>query len=279
MKNHVRIATLALVFVLSTAFFWMAINEYILTSKAQQASDLQIIPHSRTVECHPQGECYLHILGSTAASNALAGVTGQVSYSDNLEPVRIDYVGVCQSSSYGLDSQLQYKVDAASKVVTFSVGSLKDDASLKGGNGCVATLVFKPVNVTQDPQQSKLQLVTSNAWKAGGLINGQKGIFKLQVDSEVVSVKIDSSVAIPTPNPSQPAPTGTHPGQPVPPGQCMKSKGDCNCDANIDLVDWEMLRSAMQNEGASCDVNLDSVSNALDASIWLENNQLVRSKL
>jgi hypothetical protein len=269
MNTNIRYTILGLVFILSTVFFWLALNEYILTSKAQQSSDLQIVPHAKNIECNPQGECYLQILGSTATSNALAGVTGQVMYSQYLEPSRVDLTGLCKTSTYGLDTPLQFNIDSQNKIVTFSVGALKDDAALKGGNGCIATLVFKPTGVQQNPQEAKLNLVAGDTWKAGGLINGQRGIFKPQVESSTVMVSIDSSVKWPE--------DGTG-GGPVPtqPSQCLKSKGDCNCDNRIDLIDWEMLRSAMQSEGGSCDVNGDGTANALDASIWLENNHLVR---
>lgn len=270
MNTNIRLTVLGLVFILSTVFFWLAINEYILTSKAQLASNLQIVPHARNIECNPKGECYLHVLGSTAASNALAGVTGQVAYSENLEPSRVDYTGICKTSTYGLDTPLQYNVDTQNKIVTFSVGALKDDASLKGGNGCIASIVFKPVNITQDPQAAKLNLVPGNEWKAGGLIGGQKGVFSAQVDGDMVTVKIDSSVPLPDDGGN---------GTPIPsgkPDQCQKSKGDCNCDSMIDLVDWEVLRSAMQKEGEACDVNDDGKTNVLDASVWFENNNLVK---
>ena len=96
-----RITVFGLVFVLSVLFFWLAINQYLLPSSAQLGSNMQVIPHSTSVECNPVGECYVHVLASTDVQNQVAGLSGQIRYSDFLEPVRLDKKGVCvQSVSY-----------------------------------------------------------------------------------------------------------------------------------------------------------------------------------
>lgn len=276
MDIKVRFTILSLVFVLSTVFFWLAINEYLLQSKAQQASNLQVVPHSQEIECNPQGDCYLHILGSTATDNGVAGISGHVEYGSYLTPDRVDQVGLCKDSSYGTDTTLQFNDDAQSNVLTFSVGSLRDDSELKGGNGCLTTVVFKPTNVSQDPTETKLRLVADSAyaWRAGGLIAGQRAELLPQVETDAIKVTIDSSVQWPPDD-------GTGGPSPVPstapiPGSCdLYSKADCDCNDAIDLVDWEALRGSLNNEGPSCDPNEDGSTNALDVSIWRENNDLV----
>ena len=273
MDFRIRITILSLVFVLSTIFFWLAINEYLLTSKAQQSSNLQIVPHAREIECNPQGECYVHILGSTDPVNAVAGVTGHVEYTEFLIPDRVDHIGLCQQSSYGTDTTLQFQDDKENKILTFSVGSLRADEELKGGNACITTVVFKPTGVQQDPETTKLQLRADRQWKAGGLLAGVKGVFQAQVDDETIAVKIDSSVQWPPDDGTGggPVPTGT---EETPEG-CQLDKGDCNCDSTTDLVDWEALRSSVRAEGGTCDLNGDGSANSLDVSIWIENNDLV----
>lgn len=262
-----RFAILTFVFVLSVGFFWLALNEYLIQSRAQLAGDLQIVPHAKNIECNPKAECYLHILGSTATTNALAGVTGVIKYNaEVLTPVRVDRRGICKTSTYGMDSDLQFIVDKPNQTVTFSVGALKADADLKGGNACITTVVFKPVDSQVDSQEASLALVEPEKWKAGGLKDGQKVIFSPQIEPETIRVKIDSSIAIPD---DEPLPTGTTTTT------CDISKGDCSCDARIDLIDWELLRSYINTEGKSCDINGDGKGNALDASIMYKNNDLM----
>lgn len=264
----VRHAILACIFVLSVGFFWLAINEYLIQSKAQLAGDFQVVPHARSIECHPKGECYLHILGSTATTNAVAGVTGKARYSLGLDPVRLDSRGLCRTSSYGLDSPLQFAVDPVTRTVTFSVGALKADNKLIGGNACITTLVFKPTDPLANSQDARLALTSQEEWKAGGLIGSQKSIFKTQIETQEINVKIDFSVPLPS---DEPTPTGPLPS----PAQCTSTGGDCNCDSSVDLVDWELLRASMKSEGPVCDMNDDGASNALDVTVWLKNVKIV----
>lgn len=263
-----RFAVFGLVFVLSVLFFWLAINEYLLPSSAQLGSDMQVVPHATSIECNPNGECYLHILASTDTQNLVAGVSGQVVYGDFLEPVRLDKTGICAQSSLGLNESLQFSDNKAQKTLTFSVGSLSADASLKGGNGCVATVVFKPVGVTTDPQATKLALASSTNWKAGGIVQGQRGSFQIKSDETSIAVKISSSVVWPPVGEISPTPTGTQQA-------CNLSKGDCNCDGAIDIVDWEILRSYTKNEGGQCDIVKDGKGDIHDIAEWLKNNTLI----
>ena len=232
-----RITVFGLVFVLSVLFFWLAINQYLLPSSAQLGSNMQVIPHSTSVECNPVGECYVHVLASTDVQNQVAGLSGQIRYSDFLEPVRLDKKGVCVQSSLGLNENLQFSDDKVNKVITFSVGALNSDAGLKGGNGCITTVVFKPVGITTDPQEAKLGFTQPTNWKAGGVLQGQKGIFQIQLDETPITVKVSSAVVWPPADDVSPTPTPT--GKQA----CDVSKGDCNCDGAIDVVDWEILRS------------------------------------
>ncbi len=264
-----RVTVFSLVFVLSVLFFWLAINQYLLPSNAQLGSDLQIVPHSTTLECNPKGECYMHVLASTDVQNLVAGVTGQVRYSDFLEPVRLDKKGVCAQSSLGLTENLQFSDDKANKILTFSVGSLNSDAGLKGGNGCVTTIVFKPVGLTSDPQEARLVLTQPANWKAGGVLQGQRGAFQIKLDETQVSVKIASSVVWPPADDISPTaiPTGTQ--------SCDLAKGDCNCDGAIDVVDWEILRSYTRSEGGTCDIVQDGKGDIYDIAAWVKNNSLI----
>lgn len=281
MDIRAKVTILGLVFVLSTVFFWLAINQYLYQSRAQLAADMQVLPHSTDIKCNPQGECYLHILGSMADGDTIAGATGYVRYGEYLEPVRAEISGVCAQSSYGLDTPFQFDTSIQG-IISFSNGAVKSDSELRGGNGCITTIVFKPVNVPSDPASTKIQLVSAGqdgtSWKIGGVSNGQKVSFNAQVDESTIEVTIDSTVPWPPEdNPVTPQVTGTPStsvSPSVPPNGCTKT-GDCNCDDAVDLIDWEALRSTIRSEGGSCDLNNDGQANAQDISIWLSNNELV----
>ncbi len=267
MNKSLRITIFLLVFILSTVFFWNAINGYLLKSRAQLASDLQIIPHAKEISCNPKGECYLHIIGSMDEKNGLAGVSGAVRYGDHLKPLRSMQRGFCYANTFGLDMQLQFKDDSANHVLTFAIGTTKKDSLLKGGNGCITTLVFKPMDVQEDPTKTTLQLLADKPWKAGGMLAGQRGAFNPQVDGGEITVTIDSSAPLPTPEPS-PTPTGE-------PGECSLENADCNCDDTVDLVDYEIIRSGIAKEGGSCDVNTDGKTDASDLRIWTRKTDLL----
>jgi len=267
---------LGLVFVLSVIFFWLAINQYLLPSNAQLGSNLQIVPHATNIECNPKGECYLHILASTETQNGVAGVTGQVRYGDLLEPVRVDLKGVCAQSTLGLTEPLQFNDDKTNKVVTFSVGTLKADSELKGGNGCVTTLVFKPVGVTTDPQETGLGLVNQTNWKAGGMIQNARSLFQVTLDETPVRVKITSTSVWPPADDVTPTPDTTKDDTTQ---SCKLDKGDCNCDGTIDTVDYEMIRSYSHKEGKTCDVVKDGIGDVKDIVEWLQNNSLVKNNV
>ncbi|MBP9797994.1 hypothetical protein KBC70_02505 [Candidatus Woesebacteria bacterium] len=276
MKNSpltMKFTVFGLVFVLSVIFFWLAINQYLLPSSAQLDSNLQIVPHATNIECHPKGECYVHILGSTETQNGVAGVTGQVKYGDFLEPVRVDMKGVCAQSSLGLTEPLQFNDDKATKIVTFSVGSLKADSELKGGNGCLTTLVFKPVGVTADPQETGIGFVGPANWKAGGMVQGVRAPFQVKLDEANVRIKITSTAILPPIEDVSPTP------EPSQPPSCNLDKGDCNCDGEIDTIDYEMIRSYTHNEGKMCDVVKDGVGDIKDVAKWIENNSLVKNNI
>lgn len=272
MDIKVKITVLGLVFILSTAFFWLAINEYLLPSKAQLGANIQIVPHATEIECNPNGACYLHIIGSTDEQNGVAGVTGHIQYGGNLDPVQIEQSGPCASSSYGLNTPLQFTKDEQKNILTFSVGALSNDADLKGGNECITTVVFNPVAIQNDPEESKLVLAKADAWKVGGTVAGQKAVLVPNVDTSPIRVNISSQVPIPS---GVPSPSGP-PLPSMPPAQCDVSKGDCTCDFVVNLTDWEELRSTMHQEGGSCDINGDGIANAIDISIWLQNNSLIK---
>lgn len=281
MELKTKITILSLVFVLSTVFFWLAINEYLLPSRAQLGSNMQIVPHATDITCNPGGECFLHILGSVDPENAVAGVSGAILYGEGIQPVRLQKVGICADSSLGLDTELQNENNPSAQILRFSLGALKKNEDLKGGNGCITSFVF-----TADPQNTvnatKITLAENDRWQAGGLISGAVATFVPQVDTSTIAVTFDPNAPLPsvTPGPSgQPIPTVVS-GTPVPsttpaPG-CQLEKGDCNCDSSINLVDWEILRSAVYQEGGVCDTNGDGQANALDVSTWIENNELVK---
>lgn len=271
-----RFSVLGLVFVLSVIFFWLAINQYLLPSNAQLGSNLQIVPHATNIECNPKGECYLHILASTATQNGVAGVTGQVRYGDLLEPVRVDSKGVCAQSSLGLTEPLQFSDDKTNKIVTFSVGSLKDDAELKGGNGCLTTVVFKPVGITADPQETAIALIAPTNWKAGGMVQGVRSAFQVSLDETTVRVKISTTSVWPPADEITPTP---EPKKDDAPESCKLDKGDCNCDGAIDTIDYEMIRSYTHKEGKTCDIVKDGVGDVKDIVEWLQNNSLLKNNV
>lgn len=269
MNKSLRITIFLLVFILSTVFFWNAINGYLLKSRAQQASDLSIIPHSKEIMCNPKGECYLHLIGSTDIKNGLAGVSGLVRYGEALKPVKTTQRGMCTRNTFGLDMQFQFADDAQNHILKFAIGTTRKDKDLKGGNGCITTLVFKPVDGIADPTVTSLQLLTEKPWKAGGMIAGQRGAFNPQIDSAGIKVTIDSTIPLPT---DDPAPSTT-----PAPGSCSHETGDCNCDKATDLVDYEIIRSGLTQEGGSCDTNGDSVTDSKDVSVWLSNMDLFKN--
>ncbi len=257
-----------LVFALSTLFFWNAINGYLIQSRADSATDLEVYPFSTDVVCHPRGECYVNVMGTTADENGLAGVSGVVTYGELLVPDRLDAIGACAHSSFNLSMPLKFAHNPATRTLSFGLGSSKLDNDLVGGTKCITTLVFKPSGApTSTPSKTTVSFEQSSMWKAGGRIGTALGTFTPRVSTQQVTVTIDPK-----------APLDEVPAPRVP-GSCTTASADCNCDGVIDLVDFEVVRSVVYDGAkASCDANGDGFTDQLDMSLWKEDTQLMSKK-
>lgn len=268
MNSSARIVLIVLVFALSTLFFWNAINGYLLQSRADSATDVEIFPFSSDVVCNPRGECYVQVMGTTAAENGLAGVSGVLTYGEYLVPDRIDSIGVCANSSFGLSVSLKFAHDPAARKLAFATGSIEHDRDLVGGTKCITTVVFKASGApVSSISKSSVSFEPGSAWKVGGRIGTTRGILNPRVNTQQVVVTLD-------PN----APLEDTPAPKVP-GTCKKNSVDCNCDGAIDLVDFEVLRGVVYDKQvASCDANGDGATDELDMVRWMEDAQIMHKK-
>lgn len=263
-----RLTILLLVFLFSTLFFWQAINNYVLIpSRAQLGSNFKVFISEKTIQCNTSVDalCLVHIFGSTESGVGVGGVTGAVKYSDNLTPIGLTQQGFCGQASYNLDAPLQYKTTPLE--VAFSLGALRGDNQLVSGNKCITTIGFKR-NVTDpsDTTTAQVSLADTAVWQAVG----SKDLVP-QADTSPVTISFSTSAPIPTITITPPVggPTGT-----PDPSLCLSvANGDCNCDKSVNVVDWEMLRSAIRSEGQVCDPNGDGFINAVDLSIWRDNHE------
>ena len=271
MNKKARLTVLGLVFILSTLFFWQAINTYLIPSKAQLAANMKIFISEKSIQCNdtPGALCLAHIFGVTDATAGVAGVTGAFEFSDNLALAGITQEGFCGQAAFNLDLVLKYQPTPTT--LKFSVGALRGDNQLIGGTKCITTVGFKRIASANGTPASdaKITLAAGAQWQAVGTQS-----FVLDVNTEPVPITFSPNAPIPTITITPPV---TGPGNPpvTPPagGNCStKSKGDCTCDGKIDVVDWEVLRSSIRSEGKACDVNADGTINSVDLSIWKANH-------
>jgi hypothetical protein len=271
MDKKIRFTVLGLIFILSTLFFWSAINSALQPSKAQTAVNFKVFFLDKTMECNKNGLCLAYLYGSSNPGVKIAGVQGSISFSPVIEPIAMIQDSKCAADSFKLDRQLDFKkttLSTGEEVVTFAMGSVKKDADLVEGNHCIGAVLLQPKNITAIPTAAKIALTDSTLWKAGGSTTVSVG-----TDTAPVMITINDTAPIPSVTP--PPPGG---GTPPAGGSCArKAEGDCSCDDKVDLIDWDILRSSLNGEGASCDVNTDGATNALDLSIWLQKNDLLKS--
>lgn len=278
MNKTARLTVLALVFLLSTIFFWQAINNYLLLpSKAQLAGNMKIFISDKTIQCNtsPDAFCLVHIFGSTDIGVGVAGVSGALNFSENLNLIGITQEGFCGQAAYNLDAVLKYT--AAPSKLNFSLGALRGDNQLLSGTKCITTVGFKRnVTTSNDTSDAKVGLADAAQWQAVGAQN-----LVPQVDTATVIISFSPSAPIPTititppvdkPGGGNPPITAAPTSGPAP--TCStKSKADCNCDGKVSVIDWEILRSAIRSEGKSCDPNDDGFVNSIDLSTWRSNHE------
>lgn len=264
MNRNARFALLSLVFVLSTLFFWMALNNVLIPSKAQLDTNLKIFVSEKQIACNMNGVCLAYLFGSTNEGVGVSAVQGGMKVSDNLEVVGLLKDTFCNNASFNLDTELGFSFDSASRSAKFALGALRGDAQLVSGVKCITGIILKPTAPITGV--GTLQLNEAALWKATG---AQTLILNPSVDSTAITINITADAPIPSITP----PSGGGGGATC----ATKAQGDCNCDSAIDLADWESLRAAVNKEGAvSCDVNNDGVTNSLDTSVWVQNNQLLK---
>ncbi|KXK11183.1 MAG: hypothetical protein UZ22_OP11002000387 [Microgenomates bacterium OLB23] len=270
MNKTTRLTVLGLVFVLSTLFFWQAINTYLIPSKAQLAPNMKIFISEKAIQCNdkPDSLCLVHIFGSTEPTTGLAGVTGAMSFSENLNLVGITQEGFCSQASFGLDYVMKYT--PVPQGLKLTLGTIKGDNLLATGTKCITTVGFKrTVPANGGNSDARVMLADASQWQAVG--------------SQQIVPDIDTAPVVITFSPSAPIPSITitppvvggpgAPITPVPGGNCStKAKGDCTCDGKIDVRDWEVLRSSIRSEGNACDVNGDGTINSVDLTIWKTNH-------
>src|SRR3989344_6177908 len=235
MDKKIRFTILGLVFVLATLFFWSALQQALVPSQAQSAVNLKVYLRDKTLECNKNGLCLAYLFGSSDAGVKIAGIQGAMTFSDKIEPIGLIQDGVCSSHSFELDRVISFNkstvISNGGTTATFAVGTLKADALLKEGNNCIAAVILQPRGVTTIPDQATFALADSSMWKAGG--------------TGTVTVGADTSAMTITINDTAPIPPVTPPTMPPPTAGCTRSaQGDCNCDSKVDLIDWDVLRSA-----------------------------------
>jgi hypothetical protein len=272
MNTTTRLTVLGLVFVLSTLFFWQAINTYLIPSKAQLAPNMKIFISEKVIQCNDKIDslCLVHIFGSTDATTGVAGVTGAMAFSENLALQGITQEGFCGQASFGLDLVLKYA--PVTSGLKFSLGSLKGDNLLASGTKCITTVGFKRVPTSNGGTATDAKVVLADAAQWQGV--GSKAIVP-DVDTTPVGITFSPNAPIPSIT-ITPPPIGGPVNPPLTPpagGSCStKSKGDCSCDGKINVEDWEILRSSIRNEGQACDPNGDGTINSVDLSIWKTNH-------
>ena len=246
----------------------MAVNRVLYPSKAQSATTVKVFLKETDLPCNPNGFCIAHIFGTTEAGVGLAGIQGSLTFSDNLEIVGLAKDDVCNGASFGLDTEFDFTVDVASKTAKFALAAAKADDKLTDGVKCITGVIIKPKTGMSNGASESIALTDGTGWRAGGTKT-----LSVVTDTKKLSITISDTAPIPTiitPTVT-PMPTGSD-------ASCeKKSKGDCSCDGKIDMVDWNSLRGASYGEGMTCDVNADGSTNALDMSIWINNNELIES--
>ena len=272
MNKTSRLTVLGLVFVLSMLFFWQAINTYLLPSKAQLAPNMKIFISEKAIQCNDTvgALCLVHIFGSTDPTLGVGGVTGALSFSENLSLAGITQEGFCGQSAFKLEIPLKYSPVTGG--LMFSIGTLRGDSLLVGGTKCITTVGFRRVPATANgapATDAKVALAESARWQAVGTQS-------IVPDVDVAPVPITFNPGAPIPSITITPPVIGGPVVPPvtpPTGSCVrKGEGDCTCDGKINVLDWEVLRSSMRSEGGSCDVNGDGIINSVDLSIWKKNH-------
>lgn len=272
MDKKIRITVLGLIFILSTLFFWSALNSALKPSKAQTPTNFKVFFLDKTMECNKNGLCLAYLYGSSVPGVKIAGVQGSMTFSPIIEPIGIIQDEKCKLDSFKLDKTIDFKKTTSSsgeEIVTFALGTTKNDADLVEGNHCIAAVILQPKGVTTVPTAAKVVLTDSSQWKAGGSTT-----IGVESDTTPVVVTINDTAPIPSITPPPPPGGGTGGGTDA---SCpRRAEGDCSCDGKVDLIDWDILRASLNGEGPSCDVNADGASNALDLSIWLQNNDFFK---
>lgn len=268
MSNQIRFLVIVCVFVLSTIFFWSAIRNVLYPLQAQVAGVANILIADKQIKCNPQGYCPVDIYVSTQPGSGVAGVSGMASYSPNLEPIGSAMSDACTQSTAGLESRLQFTVDAAKKEFSLAFVALKKNAELQSGNRCITSVLFKKIDAPAGATDTAatVTLKGNDSWNVGG-----SQTLSAQVDTQPVTITFDASAPISTltPVPPDPAVTGPVISGPVPPvGGACPSNGDCDCNGTLDVSDWEKLRAWYNAESqVACDPNQNGQPDAEDFTI------------
>src|SRR3989344_845896 len=230
MNKNVRLTVLGLVFVLSTVFFWEAINGYLMPSRAQVASNMRVFISDKAIQCNTSMDalCLVHIFGSTDNGVGVAGVTGAIDFSNSLVLAGITQQGFCGQAAFNLDAVLKYR--PAPPRLSFSLAALRGDNQLISGNKCITTVGFKRNPADSATPEAKVMLAEADKWQAVGSQN-----LAPQVDTTPVVISFSADAPIPTITITPPV---DQPGVPTPPtspgASCAtKAKGDCSCDGKV----------------------------------------------
>lgn len=254
MHNKPKLIILAGVFILSTIFFWAAINQLLLPSRAQQGGKVSVFLFEDAISCNPQGVCIVHPYMNSDQGAGVSGIQGVVSY-----PTGFSFIGAGADSSCTtpLDTQLQLKDEPNSHTVSFAFVSLKKDAELpSGGPHCIAGFQLK----AQSASSGEVALMLPEKWQATGSVK-----FIVSIDPKKTVVTASDSAGI-TP------PVGGA-------GACQtKIQGDCDCDGKTNMKDFEAIRPGLVGEpvGSTCDSDGDGLTDQADYDIWKSQAEFLK---
>ena len=266
-----KLTILGLIFVLSTFFFWAALNRMLIPSTAT-ANQIKVFLLEDSIKCNPDptGVCRLHLFIDNTTVAKIIGLSGKINYSEGLFFNKFTVDTICSAKDVGLDMELKVKPDEEKKLVNFSFGSLRKDDQLQT-TGCVKTIFFKPDAGDKLPQETTVSLSSMlSDWQAVGTTD-----LTVNIDPKIVKIILTDEAPIDIPT-ETPLPTKPPSVSPVisPGGTCpLKSKGDCNCDNSVDVIDHEIFRQEISSELTSktCDFNNNGNIDNNDYQIWKSN--------
>ena len=261
-----KLAVLGVIFLLSTFFFWAALNRMLIPSTAT-ANQIKVFLVEDSIKCNPDptGVCRLHLFIDNNSPAKIIGLSGKIKYSDGLFFNKFTVDTICSAKDVGLDMELKVKPDEANKLVNFSFGSLRKDDQLQI-SGCVKTIFFKPDAGVSLPQETTVTLPNNLAdWQAVGTTD-----LTINIDPKITKIILTDETPIDRPT-DLPVPSTNPSIYPTSGGGCFKKLlGDCNCDGLVNVVDHEILRQEINNETQTitCDFDSSGRVDNNDFKIW-----------